>query len=264
MPEDVLVGRKNAEDEHRVTGPIADEIRAGRHAKHLAIRVVRSDDSGDVRPVPAARIAVVVGSLIDRHDDLLSRPQARRFAVDDFHVVCDALHQIRVRRVDAGVDDGDAHAASVNAERLHLVGADGVVGGHRVEFQPLVWIHVGRETISNRVVQRRARAPQERQRKMVETLHAKSERSQGVERGGGRRRPAERGDAVDRSVRVGRCCREKRQSLPGRAGRGRHAHDEGNEQPRPHDSFEHRTSWLLPSSISRLGSVARNAPVGTG
>ena len=141
--EHVIVGGEDAEDEDRVAGSVADQIGAGRDAENLTVGIVGRDNAGDVRPVAAGRVAVVVRSLVDRNDDGL-RGHAGRRAVDNLDVVRDATHEVWMCGIDSGVYNSDTHAGAGDAECVHLVGSDCRVRSHRIPAKALVGIDVGR------------------------------------------------------------------------------------------------------------------------
>ncbi len=223
MREHVVVGRQDAEDEHRVPGAVADQVGPRSDAEDLTVGVVRRDDPGDVRAVAARGVAVVVRALVDRDDQRRRRHSGHR-AVDDLHVMRDAPPEVGVRRIDPAVDDRHTHAGAVDTERLHLVRADRGVGGDRLELQPLVGVHVGRETPVHGVEKGRPRPSRQREWQVLEPLHAETKSSDRVQPGRVRHDTAERGNPVDRAVGIRGGGGQKGQPVSGPGG-VRHALD---------------------------------------
>ena len=202
--QDLVVGDDGAEDEDRVAHAVADEIGAGSDADHLAVGVVGGDDAGHVRAVARGGVAVVVGALIDGDEERLrGRAGDAGVDVDDLDVVGDAVGEIRVGRVDAAVDHGHAHAAAVDAQRVHVLGVDGRVRGHRDIVEPVVGIDVGGHALRHGRDHGVARAPQECEWQPFERLDAKPQRAQAVDLGRRWHDAAEDGDAVDGAVEPG-------------------------------------------------------------
>ena len=146
---------------------------------------VGRDDAGHVGAVAAADVGVAVGALVLGHHEggVGVRRLVGVLRAEQRDVVLDVVGEVGVRRVAAGVDDGDGHALA--GEALRPQGARGGrggrhgVGGGRVEqLDALVGVDVAGDAAGHRGSQVGDRSGDQGEREAVHRLHGESEVAQ--------------------------------------------------------------------------------------
>ena len=127
--------------------------------------------------VAAADVTVAVRTLVlGNHESVAGVGGAVGvLGAEQCHVVLDAVGEVRLGRVAAGVDDADRDALAGEALSAHRGGAHRVRGLGVEELDPLVGVDVVRDPGGHRCPQCWQRALHERQRQLVHGLHGQAQ-----------------------------------------------------------------------------------------